>query len=84
MLEYDGPLVRKNKELSEFTHEVVSQLILLVGDPAAVPRWSVGGIVAKYLTKLVTKSMTKALLARNVPYSHPIYGALEPKGRSKK
>ena len=29
---------------------------------------------------MVDQMLVKALLAREVPYSHPIYGALEPKG----
>jgi len=77
MLEYDGPLVRKNRELSEFVHEVVAKW-------EAPIRELIGTTITKELAECITErvkeALAKALLAREVPYSHPIYGALEPKG----
>ncbi len=66
MLKYDGPLVRKNRELNEFVHEVLSSMNQIGLTPRE--EWA------------VFKCFVSALLARQVPYSHPIYGALEPKG----
>ena len=69
LLEYDGELVRKNRELSEFVHELLTG----IEEHDDWGRW--------YTNNLLRGRLVKALLARGVPYSHPIYGALEPKGR---
>jgi len=67
-LEYDGPLVHKNRELSEFVHELLTS----IEEHDDWGRW--------YTNHLLRGRLIKALHARSVPYSHPIYGALEPKG----
>ncbi len=67
MLEYDGPLVRKNRELSEFVNDLTD-------------RWESRMVGYRRLTRELRETLIEVLRSREVPYAHPIYGALEPKG----
>jgi len=69
MLEYDGPLVRKNRELSEFVHDILHRW-----DNCRHNSFQMAGPFT------IRSLLVEALHSRKVPYAHPIYGALEPKG----